>query len=228
MTAQDAVQYEKAASVIEHVLLSPELNEKETLAGCLKARDFALSGVSVKPCFVRQAVSVLRNTGIMVGTVIGFPNGANTTAIKLAETKRALTEGATGVEMVVNLGFLRSEADDRFLEDIRCVCGLAHMNGVKITVNLEAGLLSESQIKKASEFAVKAGADWLSTSTGFAQKNASLQDIVLIKNAVGESVNIKAMGGIHSLAEFLGVWNAGCSRIGTPFSEAILRELNHA
>lgn len=227
MTEQGAARNENAASVIEHVLLSPALNESETLAGCSLARVYRVGAVNVKPCFVRQSVSALKGTGIAVSTVIGFPHGSNSTVVKMAETKRALTEGATEIEMVINLGYLLSEEDDLVLNDIRCVCGLAHMNGATVKVNLEAGLLAEPQIIKAAKIAVKAGADWLSTSTGFAEKNAYLDEISILRRAVGESVNIKALGGINSLSEFLAVRNAGCSRVGTSSSAAILRELNN-
>ena len=227
MTENSAERYKNAASVIEHLLLSPELSKTETLAGCSLAKAHGVVAVMVKPCFVRQAVTALKGTEIAVNTVIGFPHGSNSTVVKMAETKRALTEGATAIEVVINLGYLRSEETDAFREDIQCVCGLAHMNGAKVKVNLEAGLLSENQIITAAKIAVKAGADWLTTSTGFAQKNAYLDEISIIRRAVGDSVGIKAMGGINSLSEFLAVQNAGCSRVGTTASAAILRELNN-
>lgn len=227
MTEHHGERNKNAAAAIEHVLLSPKLNETETLAGCSLAMAHHVTAVNVKPCFVRQAVSALKGTGIAVSTVIGFPHGSNPTTVKMAETKRALTEGANEIEVVINLGYLRSEEDDTFLADIRCVCGLAHMNGAMVKVNLEAGLLSESQIIKAARLAVKAGADWLSTSTGFAAKNAYLDEISIIRRVVGESVQIKAMGGINSLSEFLAVRKAGCSRAGTSASGIILRGLKN-
>jgi len=227
MTEIDTVRYKNAASAIEILLLSPELSKTETLAGCSLAKAHQVGAVIVKPCFVRQAVTALKGTEIAVSTVIGFPHGSNSTVVKMAETKRALTEGATEIEVVVNLGYLRSEEIDAFRDDIQCVCGLAHMNGALVKVNLEAGLLSVSQIITAARIAVKAGADWLSTSTGFAEKNASLDEISIIKRAVGDSVGIKAMGDINSLSEFLAVQKAGCNRVGTANCAAILRELNN-
>ena len=219
----DAARYKNLASAIEHLLLSPELSKIETLAGCSLVKTLQVGAVIVKPCFVRQAVTALMGTGIAVSTVIGFPHGSNSTVVKMAETKRALTEGATEIEVVVNLGYLRSEETDAFREDIQCVCGLAHMNGALVKVNLETGLLSESQIVTAARIAVNAGADWLTTSTGFAEKNAYLDEISIIRRAVGDSVGIKAMGGINSLSEFFAVQNAGCNRVGTTSSAAILR-----
>lgn len=227
MTENESERNKNAASAIEHVLLSPVLNETETLAGCSLARVHQVTAVIVKPCFVRHAVSALKGTEIAVSTVIGFPHGSNSTVVKMAETKRALTEGATEIEVVINLGYLRSEETDAFQEDIQCVCGLAHMNGAIVKVNLEAGLLSESQIIKAARLAVNVGADWLSTSTGFGEKNAYLDEISIIKRAVGESVQIKAMGGINSLAEFIAVRKAGCSRVGSSSSGVILRDLSN-
>lgn len=226
MTEIDTEHYKNAASAIEHLLLSPDLNKDETLAGCSLAKAHQVGAVIVKPCFVRQAVTALKGTGIAVSTVIGFPHGSNPTVVKMAETKRALTEGAAEIEVVINLGYLRSEETDAFREDIQCVCGLAHMNGALVKVNLEASLLSESQIITAARIAVEAGADWLTTSTGFAEKNAYLDEISIIRRAVGNRVNIKAMGGINSLSEFYAVINAGCNRVGTTSSAVILRELN--
>lgn len=227
MTENGAERYKNAASMIEHLLLSPELSKTETLAGCSLAKAYGVGAVMVKPCFVQQAVNALKGTEIAVTTVIGFPHGSNSTVVKMAETKRALTEGATTIEIVINLGYLRSEETDAFREDIQCVCGLAHMNGAKVKVNLEAGLLSENQIIAAARIAVKSGADWLTTSTGFAEKNAYLDEISIIRRTVGDSVGIKAMGGINSLTEFLAVQNAGCKRVGTTASAAILREFNN-
>jgi len=222
MTNHHPIEISQVAGAIDHTLLSPELTEAETLAGCALAKGTPLASVIVKPCFVRQAVAALKGSTVPVGTVIGFPHGSSTTHVKISEAKRALTEGALELEMVLNLGYLRGGKRELVKDDIRAVCGLAHMNGARVKVVLESGYLSDEERIIASHLAVEAGADWIVTATGFGPSGANLRDAQLIRETVGESVQIKAAGGIHTLQDVLVFINAGCTRVGTDCTEEIL------
>lgn len=225
MNRSNPIKSETVARVIDHMLLEPSLTEQETIRGCLLALSYQVASVTVKPCFVRQAVTLLKGTAVAVGTVIGFPHGSNTTYIKLAEAKRALTEGAIELELVINIGYLREGKEELVRADIQSICGLAHMNGALVKVILESSMLTEENIRLASRIAANAGADWISTSTNFPPSGTDLRDIGLIKDVVGEIVQLKAMANVHSLSELHAFLKAGCTRVGLVGTEEIFNTI---
>lgn len=219
------IQMDDISQSLEHLMLEPQMTEGQTLAGCALAHSNKLGAVCVKPCFVRSAVMSLNNSPVKVGTVIGFPHGSNTTYSKVAETKRALTEGAVELSMSVNLGYLLGDSGKLFQEDLRAVCGLARMNGAKTTIIIEGGLLMKAQLQAAAIEALSAGADWISSSARFLSGKPVIQQYQWIKEAVGKNVGLKAMGVIESQEEYLSLRKLGISRVAMSFTTEILEDI---
>lgn len=214
MSGQPEINREQMVKKVEHVLLSPVLTEAETVAGSELAGEMGLAGVVVKPCFVHPAVTVLKGSEVIVGTVIGFPHGSNTAHVKIHEAKRALTEGALVLELVLNHGYLRGGMLDHVRQDIRAVCGLAHMNGARLRVIIESGILTDQELIKACKMIAAEGADGVVAGTGYGPQSASLREIDLIRKAVGGGIPIKAQGGIQVVSDVIAFLDAGCSRVG--------------
>ena len=214
MSGQPEINREQMVKKVEHVLLSPVLTEAETVAGSELAGEMGLAGVVVKPCFVHPAVNVLKGSEVIVGTVIGFPHGSNTAHVKIHEAKRALTEGALVLELVLNHGYLRGGMLDQVRQDIRAICGLAHMNGARLRVILESGILTDQELIKACKMIAAEGADGVIAGTGYGPQSASLREIDLIRKAVGGGIPIKAQGGIQVVSDVIAFLDAGCSRVG--------------
>jgi deoxyribose-phosphate aldolase len=182
----------------------------------------------VNPIWVQTAVSALQGTGVPVGVVIGFPLGATLSASKRDETARVVKQGAHDVDMVLNIGLLKSAtpADYELVkQDIRGVVELAHGSGAIVKVILETCLLTFEEKLRASELALSAGADFLKTSTGFSTGGATVDDIALLRGVAGPRAGVKASGGIRSLADASAMLHAGASRIGASASVKIVREL---
>ncbi len=225
MTLSQPFDRQTLTSSIDAILLEPQLTEAETLSECEEAKKMGLASVVVKPCFVRQAVNALRGTAVTVGTVIGFPHGSNTAHIKLAEAKRALTEGALELVVMGNLGYLKADAFDQYREDLKGVIGLAHMNGAKVKVVLEMGYLTEPEALSALEQAIHLSADWIVAATGFCPNSATLRDVNLIVSAVEGQAQVAVMDGTASLRDMLAFIEAGCSRVGSSNPSGLLAEL---
>lgn len=204
------------ASVLELSLLSPIFTEEETLAGCTFAVQNSLAAVVVKPCFVRQAVNALRGTAVPVGTVIGFPYGSAATQVKLQETKRALTEGALGVEMALNLGYLRAGQQDPVRADLQAICGLAHMNGAQMGVVVELAWLTPEEAALACRLAVEVGVDWVAGATGFGLGSSTPEAITRLRGMLGDSMGVKAVAVGDSLGAVTALMAAGASRVAIP------------
>lgn len=207
---------------LEHLLLEPQFTEAETLAGCSMASSYGLGSVCVKPCYVRAAAALLRNESIALGTVIGFPYGASVTHTKVEETKRALTEGATELSLSINSGYLLDGNTTLFREDIKAVCGLAHMNGAKANIIIEVDFITQEQFQSAAKWAVEAGADWISPASRFLSGKVASQYYPLLREAVGEKVQIKAMGPLNSRDEYLAFIDLGVRRVAAPLTQSIL------
>lgn len=212
------------AKVIDHSLLKPELTEQEVIDGCKLAAQYNTATVCVKPCHVTLAADALKGTDVKVSTVIGFPHGSNLTTIKVAEAQAAMDEGAVELDMVLNIGQLRSGKADFVQADIEAVCDAAHARGVKVKVIFENAYLNEEQKILACKLCEAAGADWVKTSTGFAPSGATLEDLKLMRANVSEKVQVKAAGGIRALDAILAVIDAGCTRCGATATAAILDE----
>ncbi|NMC11828.1 MAG: deoxyribose-phosphate aldolase [Chloroflexi bacterium] len=218
------ITYEQLAKVIDHSLLRPELTEADVIAGCELAARYHTATVCVKPCHVKLSKELLKNSDVMVSTVIGFPHGSNLTAIKVAEAQQAIDDGAVELDMVLNIGQLRSGKSDYVRDDIKAVCDLAHSRGAKVKVILENAYLSDEEKILACKLSEQAGADWVKTSTGFAPSGATLEDLRLMRANVSEKVQVKAAGGVRTLSALLDVIDAGATRCGATATAAILDE----
>ncbi|WP_448334408.1 deoxyribose-phosphate aldolase [Bellilinea sp.] len=216
------ISYEQLAKVIDHSLLRPELTSQEVIEGCQLAARYHVATVCVKPCHVRLAAEQLKDSDVLVSTVIGFPHGSSVTEIKVAEAQRAMDDGAVELDMVLNIGELRSGNDDFVFQDIKAVCDVAHARGVKVKVILENAYLTDEQKVRGCQLAEKAGADWVKTSTGFAPGGATLEDLRLMRRSVSEKVQIKAAGGVRTLDALLAVIEAGVTRCGATATAKIL------
>ncbi len=212
------------AKVIDHSLLRPELTTDEVIAGCMLANEYHVATVCVKPCHVKLAAEILKGSDVKVTTVVGFPHGSNVTAIKVAEAQQAINDGAVELDMVLNIGELRSGHEEYVYNDIKAVCDLAHSQGVKVKVILENAYLNNDQKVRACQLAERAGADWVKTSTGFAPSGATIEDIKLMRQSVSEKVQVKAAGGVRTLDALLAVIDAGVTRCGATATKAILDE----
>ena len=220
--SSNTITYEQLAKVIDHSLLRPELTEVDVLAGCKLAAKYHVATVCVKPCDVKLAKEALKESDVLVSTVVGFPHGSNMTSIKVAEAQQAMDDGALELDMALNIGQLRSGNHDFVREDIKAVCEAAHARGVKVKVIFENAYLTDEEKIIACKVSEAAGADWVKTSTGFASGGATLEDLRLMRANVSEKVQVKAAGGVRTLAALLGVIDAGVTRSGATATATIL------
>jgi deoxyribose-phosphate aldolase len=212
------------ASLIDHTILRPDATEDEVRKICAEARKYVFASVCVNPYWVPLVARELRGSAVKVCTVVGFPLGATTTASKCAEAAEAIANGATEVDMVMNVGALKS-GDVAFVEaDIRAVAETCHRSGAILKVILETALLTDQQKVAASQASKQAGADFVKTSTGFAKSGATAADIALMRATVGPNLGVKASGGIRSYDDVKAMAAAGASRIGASASVKILEE----
>jgi deoxyribose-phosphate aldolase len=216
------ITYEQLAKVIDHSLLKPELTEADVVAGCELAARYHTATVCVKPCHVKLAAEVLRDSDVLVSTVVGFPHGSNLTEIKVAEAVKAMDDGALELDMVLNIGQLRSGKTDYVRDDIKAVCEAAHARVVKVKVIFENAYLTDEEKVTACKLCEEAGADWVKTSTGFAPSGATLDDLRLIRANVSEKVQVKAAGGVRTLPAILEVIDVGVTRCGATATATIL------
>jgi len=216
------ITHAQLAKVIDHSLLRPELTEADVLAGCELAARYHVATVCVKPCHVTIAKEALKDSDVIVSTVVGFPHGSNLTEIKVAEARKAMDEGALELDMVLNIGQLRSGENDYVREDIKAVCDVAHARGVKVKVIFENSYLTDEEKVTACKLSEAAGADWVKTSTGFASGGATLDDLRLMRANVSEKVQVKAAGGVRTLPALLDVIDAGATRCGATATATIL------
>jgi deoxyribose-phosphate aldolase len=216
------------AAVLDHTLLKPEATRSQVIRLCHEAAEHRFACAMVNPTWVGLAAETLAGTGVPAGVVIGFPLGATLSASKRDETARVLKLGAHDVDMVMNIGLLKSGAKEDFdaiKQDIRGVVELAHGAGAIVKVILETCLLTFEEKLRASELALAAGADFIKTSTGFSSGGATVDDITLMRGVVGARAGVKASGGIRSLADASAMLHAGATRIGASASVKILAEL---
>ena len=218
------ITYEQLAKTIDHSLLKPELTEADITAGCQLAARYHVASVCVKPSFVPLAVELLKGSDVAVGTVLGFPHGGSTTAVKVFEAENAMDNGAVELDMVVNIGELRSGNREYVLGDIRAVVKAAHKRGALVKVIMENAYLTDEEKVLGCQLAELAGADFVKTSTGFAPGGATIEDLKLMRATVGEHVQVKAAGGVRTLDALLAVIDAGCTRSGATATAAILDE----
>jgi len=214
---------DQLASMIDHAVLSPEATIDDLIAGCELVRRLDVGCVCVRPCDVADVAARLSDTSVAVGTVVGFPHGSAVTAVKAAEARQAIADGADELDMVLNIGALRSGRIDYVRDDIAAVVAVA--GGKIVKVILECCYLDRDQKMAACEAAVEAGASFVKTSTGTAPGGATVEDVALLRSQVPDNVGVKAAGGIRTLADALAMIEAGATRIGASATESILAEL---
>ena len=218
----DALTERDIAKTIDHSLLRPELDDTFVADGCGLAAEYDVASVCVRPADVRRAVALLRDTDVAVGTVIGFPHGNHLTATKLFEARQALEDGATELDMVIQIGALKSGRDEDVRSDIAAVVDLAHATGAIVKVIFENAYLSEDEKVRACHLSEAAGADFVKTSTGFAPGGATHDDLRLMRANTSPHVQIKAAGGVRTLDALLDVMALGVTRIGATATKTII------
>ncbi|WP_432992934.1 deoxyribose-phosphate aldolase [Dactylosporangium sp. CA-233914] len=214
---------QQVAKMIDHSLLRPELTLDDVAAGCDLAVRYDVASVCVKPCDVAFAAARLAGTGVLVGTVAGFPHGSHATRVKVAETLAALRDGAAEVDMVINIGRLRAGRDDEVAADVAAVVEAAGPAVVKVI--LETAYLDDDEKRRACGIAERAGAGFVKTSTGFAGGGATLADVRLMRASVPAHVGVKAAGGVRTLDVLLSMVDAGATRFGATTTAAMLDDL---
>lgn len=217
--------WQSAARLIEHTLLKPDATRKQVVSICHEAVRYGFHSVMVNPANVALAAAQMRGTAVRVGTVVGFPLGANLTVTKLTEAEAALRQGAHELDVVMNIGALKS--GDRVLvqTEIRSLTRLAHQRGALLKLILENALLSQEEKILACALAADAGVDFVKTSSGLADSGATAADVALMRGVVGLKIGVKAAGGIRTAAHLAEMVDAGASRIGTSAGVEIAQEL---
>jgi deoxyribose-phosphate aldolase len=213
------------APLFDHTLLKPEAARDQVVKLCAEAAEYRFACAMVNPSWVALAASTLSGSGVPVGTVVGFPLGASLSTTKRSETQALVTLGAGEIDMVLDIGALKSGNHLRVSEDIRGVVQIAHAAGAIAKVILETSLLTVQEKLLAAELALQAGADFLKTSTGFSGGGATPADVALLRGVAGTHCGVKASGGIRTLEQATAMIEAGANRIGASASVAILREL---
>jgi deoxyribose-phosphate aldolase len=224
LSRKEILLMKEIARMIDHTLLKPETTKEQIEKLCNEAKEYNFASVCVNPTWVKYASELLQGTEVKVCTVIGFPLGANTPETKAFETKNAIENGAEEVDMVINIGALKSGNYDLVEEDIRAVVEAA--KGKALTkVIIETSLLTEEEKVKACELAVKAGADYVKTSTGFSTGGATVEDVALMRKTVGPDIGVKASGGVRSADDAEKMIEAGATRIGASSGVKIVQGL---
>ncbi len=202
------------AKYIDHTLLKPDATASDIDRLCAEAKEYGFASVCVNPTWVKRAATNLRGTDVKTTSVIGFPLGANTSEIKAMEARRALRDGARELDMVINIGFLKSGFTDLVQKDIEKVVDAGHEVGALVKVIIEAGLLTDAEKVIACLLAKRAKADYVKTSTGFLAGGATVYDVALMRETVGPDMGVKASGGVHTAEEAEEMIAAGATRIG--------------
>ena len=224
--AEPRLSYEDIARMIEHPVLQPELSEEEVRTGCEIARQYRIAAVTVRPSDADLAVEWMRSSGVAVASVVGYPHGSSTTSVKLYETRDLLRRGVTEVDTVINLGKMISRQFQYVETELQQMAAACHEGGAILKVAFENGFLTEDLKTIACKIVQRAGVDYARTSTPFGPPPYSLayvtQDVRLMKRLLGDGAKIKASGGVRTIADVLALREAGCTRVGTIATVAIL------
>ena len=210
------------AKTIDHSLLRPELDDAFVEDGCRLAAKYDVASVCVRPADVRRAAAILDGTDVAVGTTIGFPHGNHVTATKVFEARQALADGATELDMVIQIGALKSGRDDDVEDDIAAVVEVAHAAGAIVKVIFENAYLTDDEKIRACHLTEAAGGDFVKTSTGFAPSGATHDDLRLMRANTCPHIQVKAAGGVRTLDALLEVMALGVTRIGATATETII------
>lgn len=216
------------AAMIDHTLLKPEATQDQIAQLCYEARKYNFATVCINPTHVRLCAQLLKDSPVKVCTVIGFPLGATPPEVKAYETQEAINDGASEIDMVINVGALKSKDYDLVERDIATVVRTAHANNAIVKVIIEAALLTDREKIVASELSKVAGADFVKTSTGFGPGGATAEDVALMRRVVGPDIGVKAAGGVRSYSDAKAMIEAGATRIGASAGVRIVQEASHA
>lgn len=214
--------YKQVAKTIDHSLLKPEMTRNEVKEGCEIAKKYDVASVCCKPSDVKFCADLLKGTDVLVGTVVGFPHGSSTTSTKVFETEQAVKDGATEIDMVLNIGLLKSGLNAEVQADIAAVVKAAGGHTVKVI--LENAYLTDAEKVTGCKLSEAAGAHYVKTSTGYAPTGATLADIKLMKESVSPTVKVKSAGGVRTLDSLLEYMAAGVTRSGASATGAMLDE----
>jgi len=210
------------AKTIDHSLLRPELDDAYVEDGCRLAARYDVASVCVRPADVKRAAAILAGTDVKVGTTVGFPHGNHATETKVFEAHRALADGATELDMVIQIGALKSGRDADVQADIAAIVAVGHEAGVLVKVIFENAYLTAEEKVRACRLSEAAGADFVKTSTGFAPTGATHEDLALMRRSVSPHIQIKAAGGVRTLDALLAVMELGVTRIGATATSTII------
>jgi len=212
----------QVAKTIDHALLRPEMSRDEVIAGCAVAKKYDVASVCCKPADVALCAKELAGSDVLVGTVVGFPHGSSTTATKVFETKDAIANGAVEIDVVINIGWLKSGMYQEVQDEIAAVVQAAAPHHVKVI--LENAYLTKEEIVTACKLVEAAGGHYVKTSTGFAPTGATLEDVKLMRASVSPKVHVKSAGGVKTLDALLSYMDAGVTRSGASGTAAMLDE----
>ncbi|KPV63194.1 MAG: Deoxyribose-phosphate aldolase [Candidatus Bathyarchaeota archaeon BA2] len=213
------------AKMIDYTLLKPDATEDDIIKVCKEATKYNFASVCINPVYVSLATKLLKGTGVKVCTVVGFPLGANAPEIKAFEAKNAIEKGAQEIDMVMNIGALKSGNYELVKKDMTAVIEVAKERNVVTKVILECGFLTDEEKVTVCKLAKEAGADFVKTSTGFGPSGATIHDVKILKKVVGGNIGVKAAGGIRSYKDALMMIKAGADRIGASAGVEIVKEL---
>ena len=216
------------AHIIDHTLLKPDATQAQIAQLCYEARKYSFAAVCVNPANVKLAAQLLKDSPVAVCTVVGFPLGATLTEVKAYEAQKVIEDGATEIDMVINIGALKSKDYDLVKRDIATVVRTCHNNGAICKVIIEAALLTDEEKVKACQLAKEAGADYVKTSTGFGPGGATVEDVALMRQVVGPEMGVKAAGGIRTFEAARQMIKAGATRIGASAGVKIVQEAKAA
>jgi len=212
------------ANMIDHTLLKPDVTENEIMNLIEEAKQYHFASVCINPYWVPLAAKNLQGSDVKVCTVIGFPLGSTTTAVKVFEAEEAINNGAHEIDMVINIGLLKAGEDAKVEADIKAVADAAHGKAL-LKVIIETCLLNDDEKQRACQLAVNAGADFVKTSTGFSTGGATVEDVALMRKVVGDKCGVKASGGVRNKADLDKMAAAGANRIGASSGVKIMQGL---
>jgi deoxyribose-phosphate aldolase len=218
----ESLSYVDVAKTIDHSLLKPELDDAFVEDGCRLAAEYDVASVCVRPADVRRAAAILAGTDVAVGTTIGFPHGNHLTESKVFEARRALADGATELDMVIQIGALKSGRDADVEADVRAVVEVAHAAGAIVKVIFENAYLTDEEKVRACRLTEAAGGDFVKTSTGFAPSGATHDDLRLMRANTSPHIGVKAAGGVRTLDALIEVMELGVTRVGATQTKAML------
>jgi deoxyribose-phosphate aldolase len=219
------LSYDAIARRIDHSLLGPTLTDSELREGCRLAAAYRVASVCIKPYAVRMAAEILRETGVAVGTTVGFPHGGHAPAVKVFEAERAIDDGASELDMVINIGQALGGDWDAVRAEVAAVTEAAHRRGALVKVIFENCYLDAAQKARLCVLCGEVGADYVKTSTGYGTGGATHEDLILMRRAAPPQVKLKAAGGIRTLDAVIDVVALGCDRIGASRTAEILDDL---